>query len=89
MAINSISTNHGQIQRIGYNAAVDSFCLKAGGQKVASGKFLSLATRVWLNYGGNPETTGINGYVYFEIHNKRAAEHSVDGTYIRGTWTSG
>jgi hypothetical protein len=78
MAVNSIKTNHQQIQRIGYNSAVDNFCAKAGGQHVASKKYLSMAGRVWLSYGGNPETNGVNGFVYFEIHNNGGGEYAVD-----------
>lgn len=78
MAVNSIKTNHQQIQRIGYNSAVDNFCTKAGGQRVTSKKYLSMAGRVWLGYGGNPEMTGINGFVYFEIHNNGGGEYAVD-----------
>ena len=78
MAVNSIKTNHQQIQRIGYNSAVDNFCAKASGQRVASKKYLSMAGRVWLGNGGNPETTGINGFMYFEIHNNGGGEYAVD-----------
>jgi len=81
MPVNDVSTNHGQIGRVGYNSAVDNFCGKAGGQKVGGKKYLSMATRVWLDYGGNPETTGINGYVYFEIHNKRDSDHDVNSKF--------
>jgi hypothetical protein len=82
MAVNDISTNQGQIQRRGFNSAVDFFCDRAGGQTLGGQLFLSMATRVWLDYGGNPETTGLNGYVYFEIHNKRDSDHKVDSRYF-------
>ncbi|CAI6287452.1 unnamed protein product [Periconia digitata] len=71
MAIDNVKTNNNAIERRGYNGAVDLFCAKAAGQNVGKDKFLSMASRVWLDYGGNPSTTGINGYVYFEIHNKK------------------
>ncbi|KAF1959353.1 hypothetical protein CC80DRAFT_406684, partial [Byssothecium circinans] len=57
MAVNNVKTNHDAIQRSGYNSAVDSFCDKAAGQTVGKDKFLSMATRVWLDYSGNPTTT--------------------------------
>jgi hypothetical protein len=79
MAINDVKTNHGTVQRIGYNTAVDSFCNKAAGVTVGAGAYTSMATRVWLDYGGNPETTGLNGWVYFEVHNKQNSAHVVDG----------
>lgn len=81
MAINDVKTNHGAIGRVGFNAAVNSFCGKAAGQKLGGKKYLSMATRVWFSYGGDPETTGINGYVYFEIHNKQDSDHVVDGKF--------
>lgn len=83
MAINDVKTNHGVVQRIGYNSAVDSFCNKAAGVSVGAGAFSSMATRVWLDYGNNPETTGLNGWVYFEIHNKQNSAHVVDGKHMR------
>jgi hypothetical protein len=79
MAIDDVKTNNGQISRRGYNSAVDFFCDEAGGQTVGGQLYLSMANRVWLDYGGDPATTGINGYVYFEIHNKRDSDHVVDG----------
>ncbi|OAG08850.1 uncharacterized protein CC84DRAFT_1204102 [Paraphaeosphaeria sporulosa] len=78
MAINDVKTNHGTVQRVGYNTAVDSFCNKAGGVSVGAGAYTSMATRVWLDYGSNPETTGLNGWVYFEIHNKQSSTHLVN-----------
>lgn len=77
--MNNVNTNHGKITRVGFNTAVDIFCSKAAGQKVGADKYLSMATRVWLDYGGAPDVTGINGYIFFEVHNKRATEHTVDG----------
>ncbi|KAF2796342.1 hypothetical protein K505DRAFT_323364 [Melanomma pulvis-pyrius CBS 109.77] len=84
MAVNDVRTNHQQIPRVGFNSAVDNFCGKAGGQRVGGKKYLSMAARVWLDYGGVPENTGINGYVYFEIHNNRDAEHVVDTEKCKG-----
>jgi hypothetical protein len=78
MAIEDVKTNNGQITRRGYHSAVDFFCDQAGGQTVGRQQYLSLANRVWLDYGGNPATTGINGYVYFEIHNKQDSDYVVD-----------
>ena len=79
MPINDIKTNHDKIQRRGYNSAVDLFCDKAQGQTLGGKLYLSLATRVWMNFGKNPKSHGNNGYVYFEIHNKRDGDHVVDG----------
>ncbi|KAF2021696.1 hypothetical protein BU24DRAFT_457653 [Aaosphaeria arxii CBS 175.79] len=76
MATTDIKSNAGQLARVGFNSAVDLFCDKAGGHTVGPQKYLSLATRVWLN-SGNPQTSGLNGYVYFEIHNKREMNHIV------------
>ena len=79
MPIDDISTNHGQITRRGFNSAVDFFCDKAHGQTLGGKLYLSLATRVFINFGKDPRTYGINGYVYFEIHNKLKEEHMIDG----------
>lgn len=79
MAIDNVKTNQGTVQRVGYNFAADAFCDKANGVEVAAGAYTSMATRVWLDYGGNPETTGLNGWVYFEIHNKQSGPHFVEG----------
>lgn len=79
MAVNNVKTNHDTVERTGYNVAVDKFCDAAHGQEVGGKLFLSMATRVWLGYGGDPKSTGINGYVYFEIHNKQNDKHIVDG----------
>lgn len=79
MAVNDASTNNGEIRRRGFNTAVDFFCDKAGGQTLGPNLYFSMVNRVWLSYGGVPETTGTNGYVYFEIHNKRNTNHVVDG----------
>jgi hypothetical protein len=79
MAIDDVRTNNGQIPRVGYNTAVDAFCNKAAGQSVSGQKYLSMATRIWLSAGGNPSTTGLNGWVYFEVHNKRDSAHSING----------
>jgi len=81
MAVNDVKTNNGRVQRIGYNTAVDNFCNKAGGNTLGAGSYLSMATRVWLDYGNNPQTTGLNGWVYFEIHNKQNSDHAVDGEF--------
>ncbi|KAF2872947.1 hypothetical protein BDV95DRAFT_593340 [Massariosphaeria phaeospora] len=78
MAGDNVNSNAGKIARVGYNSAVDSFCAKAGGQTVAANKFLSMVARVWLDYGENPTSTGLNGFVYFEIHNKRGGDHVVN-----------
>jgi hypothetical protein len=80
MAFNEITTNHGKVSHRGFNTAVDFFCDKAGGQTVGGKKYFSLANRVWLDYGGDPTTTGLNGYVYFEIHNNLGTNYIVDGT---------
>lgn len=79
MASNDVKTNHGTVQRIGYNTAVDAFCNKAAGVSVGASAYTSPATRVWLDYGNNPETTGVNGWIFFEIHNKQNSPHVVDG----------
>ncbi|KAF2682601.1 hypothetical protein K458DRAFT_390526 [Lentithecium fluviatile CBS 122367] len=79
MAVNNVKTNHDTVERTGFNTAVDKFCNAAHGAEVGAKLFLSMATRVWLGYGADPKTTGINGYVYFEIHNKQNDKHIVDG----------
>lgn len=79
MAIKDVKTNSAVVQRIGYNTAVDSFCNKAGGVKVDAGAYTSMATRVWLDYGSDPGQTGLNGWVYFEVHNKQSSAHVIDG----------
>lgn len=83
-----IQTNSsGIIRRRGYMSAIEDFCNKAGGQAVGDNLYLSMATRIWLNYGADPLTTGTNGYVYFEIHNNKNNEHFVDGkTYELQHW---
>jgi hypothetical protein len=81
MAVNNVKTNHDTVERTGYNAAVDRFCDAADRQEVGASLYLSMATRVWLDYGGDPTYTGLNGYVYFEIHNKQKDKHVVDGQY--------
>lgn len=88
MPVNNVKTNHDAIERHGFNPAVDRFCDAANGQEVGAGLFLSMATRVWLDYGGDPKSTGINGYVYFEIHNKQKEKHVVDGEYL-WRWSEG
>ncbi|KAF2123227.1 hypothetical protein BDV96DRAFT_639767 [Lophiotrema nucula] len=82
MAVDDVFTNNGAIHRRGYNTAVDGFCDMAHGKLVGAEnqKYLSMATRVWLSGGGRPEEYGINGYVYFEVHNKINGGHTVDGT---------
>lgn len=82
MAVDDVKTNRGTVQRIGYHTAVDSFCDKVGDTTVGAGAYTSMATRVWLDYGGNPENTGMNGWVYFEIHNKQNSDHVADGTFL-------
>ncbi|KAF2652578.1 hypothetical protein K491DRAFT_635379 [Lophiostoma macrostomum CBS 122681] len=78
MAVNDVKTNHGAISRVGYNSAVNNFCNKAGGQTVPGNQYLTMATRIWADYGGDPTTTGLNEYVYFEIHNKLGSSHAVN-----------
>jgi hypothetical protein len=82
MPVNNVKTNHDTVERTGYSTAVDKFCNAANGQEVGATLFLSMATRVWLGYGADPRTTGINGYVYFEIHNKQNDKHIVDGKIL-------
>lgn len=79
MAVNDVKTNNGAVQRVGYNTAVDTFCNKAAGVEVGAGAYTSMATRVWLDYGGDPKSVGVNGWVYFEVHNKQSSGHVVDG----------
>jgi hypothetical protein len=79
MPIDNVSTNKGTLQHRGYTSAVDSFCDRAQGQEVGGQLYLSMATRVWMDHGGDPKVKGINGYLYFEIHNKRDEKHVVDG----------
>lgn len=79
MAADDVRTNNGQIAHLGYNTAVNVFCDRAGNQTLGGNEYLSMAERVWLDYGQNPATTGVNGYVYFEIHNDKAGNHVVDG----------
>lgn len=83
MARDDVSSNNGEIPRRGYLTAVAEFCEQASGQTVPAGGYLSLATRVFLDGGGNPSTNGIPGYVYFEVHNKQnSASHTVDCEYM-------
>lgn len=83
MARDDVSSNNGEISRTGYLTAVTKFCEQASGQTVAAGGYLSMATRVFLDGGGDPSTNGIPGYVYFEVHNKQSsASHIVDGKSI-------
>lgn len=80
MARDDVSSNNGEVPRRGYLTAVAGFCEQATGQIVPAGGYLSLATRVFLDGGGDPSTYGIPGYVYFEVHNKQSsASHTVDG----------
>jgi hypothetical protein len=80
MARDDVSSNNGEIPRRGYLTAVAEFCQQANGQIVPAGGYLSLATRVFLDGGGDPSTSGIPGYVYFEVHNKQSSNsHTVDG----------
>ena len=81
MAIDDVKTNNGEISRVGYTSAVNTFCNKAGGQTVPGNQYLTMGTRIWADYGGNPTTTGLNEYVNFEIHNKLSTSHTVDGKY--------
>lgn len=80
MPVADTKSNHDQILRRGFDSAVDSFCDKAKDQTLGAGLYLSMATRVFHDYGGDPHTTGINGFVYFEIHNKQNSNHVVNGT---------
>ncbi|KAF2635367.1 hypothetical protein P280DRAFT_501963 [Massarina eburnea CBS 473.64] len=94
MAVDNIKSNHDAIQRQGFNSAVDSFCGKAAGQTVEKDKYLSMATRIWLDYGGDPTTTGLNGYVFFEIHNKKQNDgHTITAdsckTYLKNLASDG
>ncbi|KAF3384119.1 Altered inheritance of mitochondria protein 6 [Talaromyces pinophilus] len=79
MARDDVSSNNGELPRRGYLTAVAEFCEQANGHIVPAGDYLSLATRVFLDGGGDPSTNGIPGYVYFEVHNKQSsASHTVD-----------
>ena len=83
MARDDVSSNNGEIPRRGYLTAVADFCEHASGKTIPAGGYLSLATRVFLDGGGDPSTNGIPGYVYFEVHNKQnSASHTVDGEYM-------
>lgn len=83
MARDDVSSNNGEIPRRGYLTAVSDFCGHASGKTIPAGGYLSLATRVFLDGGGDPSTNGIPGYVYFEVHNKQnSASHTVDGEYM-------
>jgi hypothetical protein len=82
MAITNVKTNNGAITRRGFDSAVDSFCDKANGQTLGKGLYLSLATRVFLDDGGDPASHGINGFVYFEVHNKGGSDHHIDGKFL-------
>ncbi|KAF2269068.1 hypothetical protein CC78DRAFT_564830 [Lojkania enalia] len=84
MQIDDIKTNHDQIQRRGFNSAVDFFCDEAHDQTLGAGLYLSLATRVYINYGKDPKYYGINGYVYFEVYNKMNKGHVIDGAKCKG-----
>lgn len=85
MARDDVSTNNGEIPRRGYLSAVAEFCQEADGQTVPAGSYLSLATRVFLDGGGDPSSNGVPGYVYFEIHNKQSSDsHTVTGKDFRG-----
>lgn len=81
MARDDVASNHGQISRRGYLSAVSSFCQLANGQSVAAGGYLSTATRVFLDGGGDPASNGVPGYVYFEIHNKQSQAHLVTSEF--------
>jgi hypothetical protein len=81
MAVSDVKTNHGAITRVGYTNAVNNFCNKAGGQTVPGNQYLTMATRIWADYGGDPTTTGLNEYVYFEIHNKLGSGHTVNSKH--------
>ena len=81
MAGVDVSTNNGEIPRRGYVSAVDAFCQAADGQIVGASSYLSMATRVFINDGGDPASNGDNGYVYFEIHNQqKTGDHKVDAS---------
>jgi hypothetical protein len=74
MARDDVKTNHGEIARRGYLSAVAAFCKQANGKTVGAGDFLSMATRVFLDGGGDPTSSGTNGYVFFEVHNKQQSD---------------
>lgn len=80
MARDDVASNHGEILRRGFLSAVSTFCHLANGQSVGAGGYLSTATRVFLDGGGDPASNGVPGYVYFEIHNKQTQVHIVNGT---------
>jgi hypothetical protein len=79
MARDDVKTNNGEISRRGYLNAVASFCKEADGKTVGGGDFLSMATRVFLDGGGDPTSSGTNGYVFFEVHNNQKSDsHTVN-----------
>ncbi|KAK6066340.1 hypothetical protein SCUP234_12120 [Seiridium cupressi] len=65
-------------ERVGFGSAVQTFCDAADGQTVASNGYLSMATEVFQSGGKNPETYGVIGFVYFEVHNKQSDDHKVE-----------
>lgn len=54
----------GTDSRTGYSNAVNIFCDAANAKTVPAGKYLSMATEVFLNGGKVPSTNGVVGYVY-------------------------
>ncbi|KAI1760271.1 hypothetical protein GGR53DRAFT_510544 [Hypoxylon sp. FL1150] len=78
MAIDDVTIGNGTDHRTGFATAVSKFCAQASGITVKSQGYLSMATELFLNGGNDPSVYGLLGYVYFEIHNKQSADHTVD-----------
>ncbi|KAI1814819.1 hypothetical protein GGS20DRAFT_585081 [Poronia punctata] len=78
MAIDDVEIGQGGDKRVGFGSAVQKFCEMADGETVKKDDYLSMATEVYLDGGGDPSTNGILGFVYFEIHNKQDDDHTVE-----------
>ncbi|KAI1267321.1 hypothetical protein F5Y18DRAFT_379882 [Xylariaceae sp. FL1019] len=78
MAVPDVAIGSNTDSRQGFTRAITKFCSEANGLTVASQGYLSMATEVYLDGGGNPPVYGLLGYVYFEIHNKQSTAHVVN-----------
>ncbi|KAI0166636.1 hypothetical protein GGR57DRAFT_510242 [Xylariaceae sp. FL1272] len=78
MAIPDVTIGSNTDSRTGFTTAANKFCSMANGLTVASQGYLSMATEVFLDGGGNPPAYGLLGYLYFEIHNKQSTAHVVN-----------
>ncbi|CAH0040888.1 unnamed protein product [Clonostachys rhizophaga] len=77
MPRDDVKIGQGTDTRPGFSTAVQKFCSAVNGQVVKPSGYVSLATEIFLSSGKAPTSYGIQGYVYFEVHNKESSDHTI------------